>query len=549
MNSLQRLLYAAAAILLATGAAIAADDPRPNFLWLIAEDNGPEYGCYGYPLVKTPNVDRLAGDGTRYTNAFVTAPVCSASRSAFMTGMYQTTINAHNHRSHRADSYHVPAGVEVITQPFQRAGYFTTNVRTAAPGVTGSGKTDFNFEAESHFDGTDWNQREPGQPFFAQINFHETHRKYPDTRGEHLSADKVSLPPYYPDHPVAREDWAAYLGAIEELDRQIGLVLKRLDDEGLSQNTVVFFFGDNGQSHMRGKQWLYEGGIHVPLIVRIPEKFRRDGQGQPGTVCDDLVSAIDFSASCMALAGVPLPEKLQGQPFLGTAPKTRDFVVAARDRCDETVDFIRCIRTKQYKYIRNFHPERPYMQPNRYKETSYPMVNLMKELHAQGKLTPVQELFMAERRPPEELYDLSADPHEIQNLAASPEHQEVLADLRAKLEQWMIETNDQGRIAESAESLSRERRWADEQGGNEPRGPGTSERTALLLFSRPKSIPRHLARSPGDRAAPDPQCCRKRKAPIACANQSGFCCWALPCSALMSRFSPIRQIPSEPNRT
>lgn len=447
-NMLWMLMLAGGMTALAPAAG-AAQGPRPNVLWIIAEDLGVELGCYGDRLVHSPNLDRLAAEGVRYTHAFTTGPVCSASRSAFMTGMYQTSIGAHHHRSHRNDGYRLPEDVHVITHYFRRAGYFTANVRTAAPGVRGTCKTDWNFQPrEKPFDGTDWNQRQPGQPFFAQVNFSETHRSFKKAKQNPVDPDQVVLPPYYPDHPVAREDWALYLDTIGHLDRKVGAVLKRLKEEGLDESTIVFFFGDHGRAHVRGKQWLYEGGIHIPLLIRIPERHRVSGQGVPGTVCEGLVSAIDFGPTAMALCGIRIPENIQGRPFLGPRPEARRFIVAARDRCDETVDCIRCVRTPGYKYIRNFMPERPYTQMNRYKWRQYPVLRLLHELHDQGKLTPVQELFMAPRRPAEELYDLQHDPHEVNNLADSPEHQEVLRELRAKLSTWSRETGDQGRTPE-----------------------------------------------------------------------------------------------------
>jgi len=442
------LILAGVAVLCYGGLSRAAETTSPNILWLIAEDLGVELGCYGNKLVHTPNLDNLAGEGARYTNAFTTAPVCSASRSGFMTGMYQTSIGAHNHRSHRRDGYRLPDGVHVITDYFRQAGYFTANVRTAAPGVRGTCKTDFNFNVEKPFDGTDWNQRRDGQPFFAQVNFSETHRRFKKARENPVDPQKVTLPPYYPDHAIAREDWALYLDTVGYLDAKVGAVLKRLEEEGLADTTIVFFFGDHGRAHVRGKQWLYDGGIHIPLIVRIPERFRPRGHGEPGTVCDDLISAIDIAASSLAWAGTKLPTKMEGRPTLFPGVDQREFIVAARDRCDETVDRIRCVRTKRYKYIRNFYPDRPYTQPNRYKERQYPVLGLLKQLHSKGKLTPVQELFMAARRPPEELYDLTTDPHEVSNLADSPRCQQVLKDLRAKLAGWIEQTGDQGRIPE-----------------------------------------------------------------------------------------------------
>ncbi len=435
---------------------------RPNILWILGEDMGPELGCYGYPLVKTPNLDRLAAQGMRCTRAFTTAPVCSPSRSALITGMYQTTIGAHNHRSHRDDGYKLPKPVRTLPDLFREAGYFTANVKTPAPGLRVGGKTDFNFDAGKVFDGTDWNQRRPGQPFYAQVNFAEPHRARPprvwsraDILEEHIDPNKVILPPYYPDHPIVRQDWAGYLDNIVVLDGKVGAVLKRLEEEGLAENTVVFFLGDNGRCHVRGKQFLYDGGIHIPLIIRYP------GHIEPGTVNDELISGIDISATSLKLAGIDPPSWMQGRVFLGPdRDPPREYIVAARDRCDETVDRIRCVRTKKWKYIRNFYPDRPYTQPNAYKERSYPALAVMKKLYAAGQLNEVQAHFMKPTRPAEELYDLEADPHETRNLAENPEYREVLLELRGILDRWMKETDDQGRFPEKRIWLPKKKRPA-----------------------------------------------------------------------------------------
>lgn len=419
-----------------------AKSARPNILWLIAEDLSPDLGCYGEPLVHTPNIDALAEEGVRFTNAFTTGPVCSASRSAFMTGMYQTSIGAQNHRSHRRDGYRLPDDVHVLTDYFRKAGYFTANVTTAAPGVKGTGKTDWNFNVEKPFDGTDWNQRAEGQPFFAQVNFHEAHRAFEKADASPVDPATVKIPPYYPDDPITRKDWAAYLDTVGNLDEHVGAVLKRLQKEGLAENTIVFFFGDHGRAMVRAKQWLYDPGIHIPLIIRWPGKFK------PGSVRGDLVSAIDFGATCMHLAGIRPPENMQGCDFLGKNAKKRDYIIAARDRCDETVDRIRCVRTKQFKYIKNFYPEQPYSQLNRYKETMYPVLRLMRRLNAAGQLTHDQAKFMAATRPPEELYDLQNDPDELHNLADSPKYKEKLVELRSILKHWIHDTKDMGEIPE-----------------------------------------------------------------------------------------------------
>lgn len=442
-----------AAVLAACGGEAPPEGPkRWNIVWIIADDLSPELGCYGYSPVHSPNIDKLASEGRRYTNAYVTAPVCSPSRSAFITGMYQTSIGAHNHRSHRDDDYRLPAPVRPITDDFREAGYYTVNEKGA---LGGSGKTDYNFNFDPGYkvwDGPDWTKRAEGQPFYAHVNITEPHRKRPpdiwaftDAVPEDQRVDpaEVKLPSYYPDDPVMRKDWAGYLDAIALLDEKVGRVLQAIDDQGLHDSTVVAFFGDHGRPMPRDKQFLYDGGIKIPLIIRWP------GRLDPGSVSDELVQTIDLSASSLAIAGIERPEYMEGRIFLGDKrDPSREYIFAARDRCDETVDRIRCVRDKQYKYIRNFMPERPYMQLNRYKEASYPSWRQLKRLHAQGKLTPAQELFLAETRPEEELYDTIADPDEVHNLAGSQEHVETLDKMSNVLNLWINATGDQGEIPE-----------------------------------------------------------------------------------------------------
>jgi len=431
--------------LLAPVAPLAGQGRPPNVLWIIAEDFCPELGCYGVPLVRTPNIDRLAGEGMRFTHAFTTSPVCSPSRSAFMTGMYQTSIGVHQHRTDPKGP--LPEGINVITDYFRDAGYFTSNC--GGGDWERAGKTDFNFTVERPFDGTDWRQRRPGQPFFAQVNFQETHRSFKKDLGRPIDADLVEVPPYYPDHPVTRQDWADYLECAQVLDRKVGLVLDRLEEDGLVDNTIVFFFGDHGRAHVRGKQFLYEGGIHVPLIIRWP------GHIESATVVDDLVSAIDFGPTSLSLAGIEPPRHLQGQVFLDVSAHRRDYIFAARDRCDETYDRIRCVRDRRFKYIRNYYPNLPYTQSNLYKLRQYPVLTLMQVLHAEGKLTPAQARFMAPSRPAEELYDLAEDPHEIRNLAEDPAFGEALERMRGVLDGWIDETGDEGETPEDPRIAAR----------------------------------------------------------------------------------------------
>jgi len=420
---------------------------RPNILWILGEDLAPWLGCYGHPLVRTPHLDRLAAEGVRFTCAHTTGPVCSASRSAFNTGLYQTSIGAHHHRSHRKDGYSLPDGVRLITDRFRDAGYFTANVLEYAPGVGGTGKTDFNFTAKRPFDGKHWRERRPGQPFYAQVNFREPHKgpAFVEARRQKELIDpaKVALPPYYPDHPVVRDEIANYLDAINLLDYKVGVLLGELERDKLLDHTLIFFFGDNGRCLLRGKQWVYDAGTLVPLIARWP------GMLKPATMREEPVLSLDITASSLLAAGIPLPEYFHGRPLFGAGAKPREYVVTARDRCDMTVDRIRAVRDRRYSYVRNFMPERPYTQYNEYIEKSYPTLGVLKELHAQGKLNAVQSLFMQPRKPRVEFYDLAADPHEVNNLAASPKHQSLVRRYAGILDRWIADTRDQGGIPDT----------------------------------------------------------------------------------------------------
>ncbi|HEX3870305.1 MAG TPA: sulfatase [Pirellulales bacterium] len=439
------------ALLSACGLALAAD-ARPNIVWIFVDDMSANFSCYGEKTIQTPAVDGMARDGIKFTHAFVTAPVCSPCRSALITGMYQTSIGAHNHRSGRGtEKIHLPEGIEPVPLLFKRAGYYTCI--GSSPDGEARGKTDYNFEwPASMYDGPDWTGRKDGQPFFMQVQLHGGKLRGDGTKsgwrekalkalGSNVSVDDVQLPPYYPRDPVILEDWAQYLDAVRYTDYQVQQVLDRLKKEGLLDTTNVFFMTDHGISHARGKQFLYDEGMHVPFVVQGPGI-------KPGQVRDDLVEHIDMTATSLALAGIDIPKKMQGRNFLAADYKPRDAVFAARDRCDETVDHIRAVRTVQFKYIRNFYPERPHMQPNKYKDNKS-IVKRLRALHDEGKLDPVQELIFAPKRPTEELYDVTKDPNEIHNLAADPAYQSTLVEMRSRLERWIVETGDRGAQPES----------------------------------------------------------------------------------------------------
>ena len=431
-------------------AAAGAATKRPNIIWILTEDQSRHYGCYGEKLVRTPNVDRLAAEGAKFTNAVITCPVCSPSRSAMITGMYQTSTGAHHHRSGRGtQKIRLPERVKLIPEYFQKAGYYTSlGSLSHAIGKSkrGLGKTDYNFQWDkSVYDGCDWSGRAEGQPFFAQIMLHGGKARgqaRKDAGIPHARTADVTLPPYYPRHPVILEDWAAYLDTFNLVDREVGQILERLKREKLLDNTVIFFWTDHGVSHARGKQFCYDEGIMVPLIVRAP------GRIEPGTVRDDIAAHIDIAAASMHFAGIPIPGHLEARPLFGPKHKPRDYAVSARDRCDETYDRIRSVRTKQFKYIRNGYPKRPHLQPNVYKDEK-DIYKALREWHEAGKLNELQErLLFAPERAPEELYDLAADPWELKNLAADAKYKDKLAELRGILDRWIRETGDKGRQVE-----------------------------------------------------------------------------------------------------
>ncbi len=483
---------------------------RPNILWLIADNIGPDLGCYGTELVKTSRLDGLAAQGMRYTAAFSTVPICAPSRSAFVTGMYATSIDAQNMRQHRHDHFHLPNGVRPIMHRLIDAGYYTANIRTLGGKMVGNCKIDYNFEIQGPvlretaadkrrrqeaeqapegrtvdsrvqdveneirlFHTDDWDDLKEHQPFFAQVNFPIAERPGRERGPGHgwmgsssapafgtqvhpnvVDPAKVTLPPYYPDHPIARKDWAGYLDCICGLDQRVGEILDQLAADGLADDTIVVFFADQGRLAVRGIGWCYDSGNHLPLIIRWPENLTRPPQYRPGAVDDQLVSLLDLTATTLGFAGVTKPAGMQSQVFLGPkADPPRRYVFTHRDRHDEVVQRVRSVRSDRYRYIRNYIPQRPFMFYHGHQRAMYPVVSLLDRLHEEGKLNAVQAQLMAPRLPEEELFDLKNDPHEIRNLVGSddPEHRRVLHQLRGALDDWIEETGDRGMHAEPPE--------------------------------------------------------------------------------------------------
>lgn len=418
---------------------------KPNIVWIVANDLSTDLAIYGNADVSTPNLDRLAREGTLYENFFTVGAVCSPNRSAFITGMYATSINSQNQFA--KNKIPLPDPVIPVTEHFRRAGYFVTS--SYGPTLQGGYSSGYNFahDPKALYDGQDWRDRAEGQPFFAQVHLRHAHRPFERDHANPIDPTTVTLPPYYPDHPLARKDWALYLETVQLLDRQIGEILERLEDDGLLENTVVFFFSDHGRPHVRDKQFLYDGGIHAPLIVRWPAKHKTASRN------DRLISNIDLAPTAMALAGMQIPAYMEGRDFLSTESKPRTHILAMRDRCDGTVDRIRAVRTKDFKYIRNLYPEQPYTQFNAYKKWAYPMLTLMQVLEKEQKLTPAQKWFMASSRAPEELYDLAKDPFETINLAGAPAYQDTLRTMRTILDSWLTE-GDKGQYPEDSTEVA-----------------------------------------------------------------------------------------------
>ena len=425
------------------------EDSRPNIVWIIAEDMNEWMGCYGDETVATPHIDQIAHRGIRFNRAYMPAGVCSATRSALALGAMQTSLGVHNHRSSRGrvpeEVIHLPDGVKTFYEVLRDHGYFVT--------TQGINKNDFNFvwnrqdlydidASGKPIDEPVWRNRPDGSPFFAQIQLRGG--KNSGRWDGHVDPASVEVPPYYPDVPIIRKEIAHHYDTIKQTDNEIKRVIDALKDDGLLDSTVVFFFTDHGMRLYRHKQWLYEGGIRVPVVVAGPET-------PSGQIRDDLVSGIDLTVTTLALAGIERPEWMEGRDLLADGYQPREFVISARDRCDYTIDRVRSVTTERYKYLRNFLTDRPFMQPQ-YRD-GRPYIEIPRRLHQQGKLTPGEAFPWREKRVPEELYDLKNDPHEIQNLAGDPDHAKVLARHRAILDDWIERTGDQGQYPESAASL------------------------------------------------------------------------------------------------
>ena len=457
---------------------------RPNILWLLTEDMGPYIPPFGDSTVVTPNLSKLANEGVIYPNLYSTSGVCAPSRAALATGMYPSSIGANHMRTNSytkergLPAYEAvpPSEVKMISEWFRKAGYYCTN----------NYKTDYQFKApvtawDESSPYAHWRNRNDNQPFFSVINFTDTHesglfepygfreietrlyhagdtsyswknkgashannRMTEEETPIHLPKDtKFNVPPYLVDNDVAQRDMWKLYNNIGEMDRQVGAVLKQLEDDGLLENTIVFFYGDHGGPLPREKRLIYDSGLNTPMIIRFPKKL------QAGTKDNQLISFVDFAPTLLSLIGEEPKPYMQGQAFLGSfKDEQRDYIHAAADRFDAETDVIRAVRDKQFKYIRNYRPEQGYYLPIDYRERIPAMKELLR-LRDEGQLNEDQKQWFRESKPKEELFDCSVDPFELNSLADNPAYQEKLNELSAEMDKWLESIEDNPDLPEA----------------------------------------------------------------------------------------------------
>ena len=449
----------AAAILPRAAHAAPAKADKPNILWITCEDMSPAFGCYGDKYSTTPNLDRFAAESVRYTNAFATAPVCSPVRSCLITGLLATSLGTPNLRS----QFPIPAKIKGFPAIFRAAGYYCTNnvktdYNTANAGAIIKASWD-NCSNTAH-----WRGRKAGQNFFAIFNDMTTHQSrtmvWPyakfakDIRSRLAPAERhdpaaAPLPPYYPDTPIVRRTVARFYDCITAMDKNTGRILKQLADDGLADDTIVFFYGDHGSGMPRHKRLILDSGMRVPLLIRFPKKYRHLAPAKPGQATDRLVSFVDFPPTVLSVAALAVPDTMQGTAFLGPkAGKPRTHVYGARDRVDEAFDLARSVRDANWLYVRNYMPHLSYNQPSWYSDQGEIRQEITRLARA-GKLTsPAQTHYAGPTRAREELYDTANDPHQVRNLAADPARKDRIATMRSLLRRWLLEKRDLGFLPE-----------------------------------------------------------------------------------------------------
>lgn len=503
----QRLRNFTACLLLAWAAGVAVPNAalcapaRPNILWIVMDDVSPTLGCYGDSYATSPNLDRLARDGIRYERAFAPSGVCATSRSSMITSVYASTLGTQHMRSLAA----LPSLIRPFPVYLREVGYHTFNW----------GRTDYNFEVpagvwDESGGRAHWRSRRPGQPFFGIFSFTTTHESRIRAKSDFFEKlppalrhdpAQASLPAYLPDTPAVRGDWARYHDTITLFDRtDLAKIQDELADDGLADDTILIVFGDQGVGLPRAKQFIFEAGLRIPLIIHFPVKWRHLAPAAPGSVCEDLVSVVDFGASMLSLLGLPVPREMQGRPFLGAAAVApRDRVYGIRDRMDERIDMNRTVRDTRWKYHRNYHPYLPHFPWLTYMEL-LPTSREMRRLAAEGALTGGLAYFLGRKQALEELYDLRSDPDELVNLAGDPRHRDELERMRAEHFAWVRVTRDTGFIPEHMLRGFAEGSTEYEYGQSVAYRLDDCIATARLMELGPKALPQLLARLRDDYA-------------------------------------------------
>lgn len=410
---------------------------RPNILWLTSEDHGPEMGCYGDILARTPNVDGIAAKGMAFRRAWSIAPVCAPARTAIITGLYPSSSGGLHMRS----MVKLPASIKLYPQYLRESGYYCTN----------NSKTDYNVNEpgkvwDESSGKANWKNRAEGQPFFAVFNSTKSHesqiRTRPHTRITNPS--DVRVPGYHPDLPEVREDWAQYYDKVSEADADAGKRLAELSAAGLAEDTVVFYYGDHGSGMPRSKRWPSNSGLHVPMVVYFPPKWEHlaPKEYKSGGTSDRMVSFVDLAPTVLSIAGIKPPEWMQGFAFAGPyQSEPQPFLYGERGRMDERMDLVRSVTDGRYVYLRNYYPHVSQAQRVAY-QFETPSTQVWFQQYTQGRTNEAQSIFWKTPKASEELYDLVSDRDEVKNLANSKDHQAVLQKMRDALTKHMTQVKD-----------------------------------------------------------------------------------------------------------
>lgn len=445
---------------------------RPNIVWITCEDMSPHLSAFGESLIRTPNLDALASDGIKYTNAYTCSGVCAPSRNGIITGMYPMSIGGNNMRNYQPGkrgqeevtsrilpSYSIvpPSYVKCFSEYLRKEMYYCTN----------NPKEDYQFEApvtawDESGNKAHWRNRPEGKPFFAVFNLGVTHESQlwlRDSLPLEVDPQRVTVPPYYPNNAETRRAIARQLTNVKEMDRQAGRIIQELKDSGLYDKTIIFFYSDHGDGLPFVKREILKRGLHIPLIIKLPD------QQYAGQASSQLINAIDFGPTVLSLAGVTVPWYMHGQAFLGSQQKKqRTYIHAARDRMDGEVDRVRSIYDGRFQYLRNYMPDKPWYQPIVYR-LQIPMMKKMLELKDAGKLNEIQMRWF-NKKPKEELYDTEKDPFQFKNLASDPAFKDKLNELRIESDKWTAEVGD---LHVHSELELRTMLW-----GNEQNAPATA---------------------------------------------------------------------------